>query len=76
MQTQNSPYCQMSTQAIQQMVQRQQPFPAASDTQAVEEDDVPPPPSPPKSKELALPPNWKTARDGEGRLYYYHTVTR
>lgn len=25
---------------------------------------------------LKLPPKWKTARDGEGRLYYYHKETR
>ena len=42
----------------------------------VEEEDVPPPPSPPKSKAIVLPPNWKTARDAEGKMYYYHTVTR
>lgn len=44
--------------------------------QIFEEEDVPPPPSPPKVKELLLPPNWKSARDSDGRMYYYHTVTR
>lgn len=28
------------------------------------------------STQLKLPPKWKTARDSEGRLYYYHTKTR
>nr|KAF6270360.1 SET domain containing 2, histone lysine methyltransferase [Pipistrellus kuhlii] len=35
-----------------------------------------PPPSPPKPKTIVLPPNWKTARDPEGRIYYYHVITR
>ena len=41
-----------------------------------EEEDVPPPPSPPKGKAIVLPPNWKTAKDADGKLYYYHTGTR
>lgn len=40
------------------------------------EDDPPPPPSPPKPKVTKLPPNWKMAKDSEGKTYYYHTVTR
>ncbi|KAL7875310.1 hypothetical protein SRHO_G00062800 [Serrasalmus rhombeus] len=35
-----------------------------------------PPPSPPKPKTIILPPNWKVARDPEGKIYYYHVVTR
>ncbi|KAJ7322072.1 hypothetical protein JRQ81_018359 [Phrynocephalus forsythii] len=35
-----------------------------------------PPPSPPKPKTIVLPPNWKTARDPEGKIYYYHVATR
>ena len=35
-----------------------------------------PPPPRPKSKRPALPPNWKTATDPEGKVYYYHAVTR
>lgn len=35
-----------------------------------------PPPSPPKPKTIVLPPNWKVARDNEGKIYYYHIVTR
>lgn len=36
----------------------------------------PPPPSPPKPKAPRLPPNWRTAKDSEGKTYYYHSVTR
>nr|XP_058913501.1 histone-lysine N-methyltransferase SETD2-like [Kogia breviceps] len=35
-----------------------------------------PPPFPPKPKTIVLPPNWKTARDPEGKIYYYHVITR
>uniref|UniRef100_A0A667ZXC8 [histone H3]-lysine(36) N-trimethyltransferase n=1 Tax=Myripristis murdjan TaxID=586833 RepID=A0A667ZXC8_9TELE len=35
-----------------------------------------PPPSPPKPKTIVLPPSWKVARDPEGKIYYYHVVTR
>uniref|UniRef100_A0A671PR84 [histone H3]-lysine(36) N-trimethyltransferase n=1 Tax=Sinocyclocheilus anshuiensis TaxID=1608454 RepID=A0A671PR84_9TELE len=35
-----------------------------------------PPPSPPKPKTIILPPGWKVARDPEGRIYYYHIITR
>ena len=38
-------------------------------------DDAPPPPSPPALREM-LPPNWKMARDPEGRVYYFHNFTR
>lgn len=41
-----------------------------------EDEDVPPPPSPPKPKPIKLPPNWKSAKDAEGKVYYYHTSTR
>ncbi|XP_067141905.1 histone-lysine N-methyltransferase SETD2 isoform X2 [Centruroides vittatus] len=34
------------------------------------------PPSPPKPKPVKLPPNWKTAKDAEGNIYYYHAITR
>lgn len=61
---------QMALQQMAAMQQTGQPMPGG------EEDDVPPPPSPPKASGSTLPPNWKTARDAEGRLYYYHTVTR
>ncbi|EDO43764.1 predicted protein, partial [Nematostella vectensis] len=27
-------------------------------------------------KPRALPPNWKTATDPQGKIYYYHTLTR
>ncbi|GIY83487.1 hypothetical protein CDAR_221441 [Caerostris darwini] len=29
-----------------------------------------------KSDFINLPPNWKTAKDSEGNIYYYHTLTR
>nr|XP_059883691.1 LOW QUALITY PROTEIN: histone-lysine N-methyltransferase SETD2-like [Delphinus delphis] len=35
-----------------------------------------PPPSPSKPKTIVLPPNWKTARDPEGKIYYSHVITR
>lgn len=35
-----------------------------------------PPPSPPKPKTIVLPPNWKVARDPEGKIYYYHNLSR
>lgn len=41
------------------------------------EEAVPPPPEPIKpAKPPKLPPNWKTAKDAEGNMYYYHVVTR
>ncbi|XP_031552066.1 histone-lysine N-methyltransferase SETD2-like [Actinia tenebrosa] len=33
-------------------------------------------PSKPKKPNTNLPPNWKTATDPQGNVYYYHTVTR
>ncbi|XP_064647183.1 uncharacterized protein LOC135500005 isoform X2 [Lineus longissimus] len=41
-----------------------------------EEDLPPPPPSPPKPKKQKLPPNWKSAKDAEGKTYYYHSITK
>uniref|UniRef100_A0A8C4NFV4 WW domain-containing protein n=1 Tax=Eptatretus burgeri TaxID=7764 RepID=A0A8C4NFV4_EPTBU len=35
-----------------------------------------PPPSPPKPKAITLPVNWRTATDTEGKIYYYHAITR
>lgn len=34
---------------------------------------APPPPLPPP---VQLPPKWKSAKDSEGRIYYYHVKTR
>lgn len=33
-------------------------------------------PAKPKKPTSNLPPNWKTATDPQGNIYYYHTVTR
>lgn len=49
---------------------------AIATTSSGDDDDPPPPPSPPKPKVEKLPPNWKSAKDSEGKTYYYHTVTR
>lgn len=37
--------------------------------------DAPPPP-PDQTCEPRLPPDWKSAKDDQGRTYYYHRVTR
>ena len=29
-----------------------------------------------KPEERKLPPHWRTAKDGEGKIYYYHAITR
>ena len=54
---------------MQQMGAVPQPAPP------VEEEDVPPPPSPPEQRDM-LPLHWKIARDTDGRIYYFHTITR
>ena len=37
----------------------------------------PPPPSPPpKVKKPKLPKGWRTAKDQDGKVYYYHSITR
>ena len=38
------------------------------------DEDVPPPPS--QAMLEILPLHWKIARDADGRIYYFHTVTR
>lgn len=40
------------------------------------EEEAPPPPSPPTAPVSKLPPNWKSAKDSENRVYYYHAYTR
>ena len=40
------------------------------------EDEIPPPPSPPTAPVNKLPPNWKSTKDGDGRVYFYHAFTR
>ncbi|XP_066900749.1 histone-lysine N-methyltransferase SETD2 [Halyomorpha halys] len=37
---------------------------------------APPPPPPPSHVYIRLPPKWRSAKDKEGRIYYYHTKTR
>jgi len=46
--------------------------PAAEET----DDEAPPPPSPPTAPVSKLPANWKSAKDAENRVYYYHAYTR
>jgi len=42
-----------------------------------ETEEPPPPPAPPvPAPSVRLPPNWKMAKDPEGKYYYYHSVTR
>ena len=36
----------------------------------------PPPPSPPPKDKPQLPPKWRSAKDQDGKTYYYHTETR
>ena len=45
---------------------------ASTEPQAADPPDPPPPPP----KKAKLPPKWKSAKDEEGKTYYYHTVTR
>lgn len=39
---------------------------------ATSQPENPPPPPAPSD----LPPDWKSATDGQGRAYYYHRITR
>ena len=48
----------------------------AQEATQAEDEEPPPPPSPPRPKVERLPPNWKSAKDSEGKMYYYHSVTR
>lgn len=57
---------------VQQATGVQQPILAPRDPR----EPPPPPPSPPPKGKVKLPPNWKMAHDGDGKTYYYHTVTR
>jgi hypothetical protein len=52
------------------------PAPAPAPISRDPREPPPPPPSPPKSKPQRLPPNWKIAKDAEGKTYFYHSVTR
>ncbi|PIK59158.1 putative microtubule-associated protein futsch isoform X2 [Apostichopus japonicus] len=40
-------------------------------------EDIPaPPPAKTKARHSGLPPHWKTAKDAQGKVYYYHSKTR
>lgn len=39
-------------------------------------DAPPPPPADPQPTELDLPADWRSAKDAQGRTYYYHKLTR
>ena len=42
-----------------------------------EAEEPSPPPAPPVPEStVKLPPGWKMAKDGEGKFYYYHSVSR
>ena len=45
-------------------------------TAPVESVRVEEPPPPPAERTSNLPSDWKTATDSQGRIYYYHKVTR
>ncbi|XP_071942305.1 uncharacterized protein [Antedon mediterranea] len=66
---------QLQTQLINQNLTPVAVNSQASSTsmQTIVQDDIPSPPKPPPNK---LPPNWKTATDSEGKVYYYHAITR
>ena len=49
----------------------QQPTPAFNNTLTLA-----PLPPPPPNEDRDLPLNWKTARDTDGKVYYYHAITR
>ena len=58
----------------QEQQQQQRPTTSKRTTQA---EEPPPPPAPPVPEPtVTLPPNWKMAKDAEGKYYYYHSVTR
>lgn len=69
------------TQALpsEQSVQQQQPVVLAPSNEASSGRMSSPPPqqdSTPSKKGGRLPPHWKTAKDEEGNVYYYHAITR
>ena len=43
-------------------------------TQTVQADEPPPPPA--ERSTSNLPSDWRSATDSQGRIYYYHKVTR
>lgn len=53
--------------------QQQQQAPSTADPNPLALAPLPPPPP---DEEVDLPLNWKTARDSNGKIYYYHSITR
>ncbi|XP_065297716.2 histone-lysine N-methyltransferase SETD2 isoform X1 [Dermacentor albipictus] len=63
----------------EESLQQQQPMVLAPDNEASSGRMSSPPPqqdSTPTKKGGRLPPHWKTAKDEEGNVYYYHALTR
>lgn len=50
--------------------------PALPKEPAPEKKPIVKPPPEPKSEERKLPPHWRTAKDGDGKTYFYHALTR
>ena len=61
------------TSLIPQQQQPQQHLPSVANTNPLALAPLPPPPP---EEEIDLPLNWKTARDPNGKIYYYHAITR
>ena len=57
------------THTQQLVIQSQQQMPAPTPLPLA---SLPPPPP----TDLSLPQNWRTARDPQGKVYYYHVITR
>ena len=83
---QNKIYPLFQVQHLQQQLQLNQQLAnlapstataTAAPTTVIQDIPSPPAPNPPaREKPPPLPPNWKTAKDSDGKIYYYHTVTR
>ena len=50
--------------------------PALPKEPAPEKKPIVKPPPEPKSEERKLPPHWRTAKDADGKTYFYHALTR
>ena len=60
------------TSLLPQQQQLQHHPPSLANTNPLALAPLPPPPE----EEIDLPLNWKTARDPNGKIYYYHAITR